>query len=679
MNQEIPDVGGGASSRSVPAELAQAAMTAALMGAIAVVSIVVPGVVVFAWLGAVPMGVLCYRFRLRVGFGAFVAAGLIGFLMAGFGGLVAVVTCAYMGAIAGEVKRHGRGAPTMLFVAAVWGVTVSPLCVVVFGALTGLREVVLGVVAANAGGIAALLKGVPGLADAGAGLERVVHTGIVHWPWLIGVGVWLIVVCGTSFGWRVLTPVLRRLEAASDLSSPGLLPITGDGRPPGPLPIMLTDVGYRYPGADRDALAGVSMRVAAGEHVAITGPNGAGKSTLMRILAGVAPTTGTIERPAGVGLGQVAGTALVLQHPDSQVLGLRVGDDLVWGLPPDRQVDTDGLLAEVGLAGMADRDTAGLSGGESQRLAIAAALARDPALLVADEVTTMVDPPGRTTLLEVLDGLTAQHRVGLVHITHYPEEAAAADRAIPIGAATTTGPRTPTRPAASRPSAAASSSRETVLEVCNVSFDYAAGTPWSQPVLREVSFDLQSGDGVLLCGGNGSGKSTLAWIMAGLLTPTTGHCLLDGRPVDRQVGAVAVCFQSARLQLLRGHAGAAIAALAGISTADTDRIVGALASVGLGAEIAGVLIDRLSGGQLRRVALAGLLAHRPRLLILDEPLAGLDTDAQLDLIILLTDIRRRGQTLVVISHDTTSLSSLCPRTLRLEHGTLVDTETSLQP
>ncbi|MEU9807499.1 ATP-binding cassette domain-containing protein [Mycobacterium sp. NPDC050853] len=652
-----------------PAELAQAAMTAALMGAIAVVSIVLPGAVVFAWLGSVPMGVLCYRHRLRVALAASVAAGLISFLIAGFGGLVSALTCVYMGAIAGQVKRRSRGAATMFAVAAVWGVVVSTFCVGIFAALAALREVVLGAVAANVGGFATLLQGVPVLGDGAAGLNRAVQGWLVHWPWFFGVSVWLIVIFGTSFGWRVLTPVLRRLEEVTDLSSVGILPAAHDDAPPGPLPVVLTQAAYRYPGADRDALAPVTMRVDVGEHIAVTGANGSGKSTLMRILAGVAPTTGTVERATGVGLGRVGGTALVLQHPESQVLGLRIADDIVWGLPHDRQIDTESLLDEVGLGGMGDRDTAGLSGGELQRLAVASALAREPALLVADEVTTMVDQDGRQTLISVLDGLTAHHRLGLVHITHYPEEAAAADRVVALGggAAALRGPWPDVSPAES-------SGGGTILDVQNVSFDYAAGTPWSTPVLRDVSLRINSGDGVLLCGGNGSGKSTLAWIMAGLLDPSAGQCLLDGKPTAAQVGAVALCFQAARLQLLRGHAGAAVAALAGFSVTDIASVHRALASVSLDPEISGVLIDRLSGGQLRRVALAGLLARSPRLLILDEPLAGLDADAQSDLIELLAGIRTRGQSVVVISHDTDSLSPLCPRTIRLERGTLVVTE-----
>ncbi|MFA4082472.1 DUF2232 domain-containing protein [Mycobacteroides salmoniphilum] len=650
-----------------PAELAQAAMTAALMGAIAVVSIVLPGAVVFAWLGAVPMGVLCYRHRVRVALAACVAASLISFLIAGFGGLVSALTCAYMGAIAGQVRRRNRGAATMLAVAALWGVLVSSFCVGVFAALRNLREVVLGAVAANVGGFATLLSGVPLLGRAATGLDHAVQGWIMHWPWFFGVSVWLIVIFGTSFGWRVLTPVLRRLEEVTDLASVGTLPAPHEDVPPGPLPTVLTDAGYRYAGADRDALAPVTMSVDVGEHIAVTGANGSGKSTLMRVLAGVTPTTGSIERPAGVGLGQVGGTALVLQHPESQVLGLRVGDDIVWGLPHDREIDIESLLGEVGLSGMGDRDTAGLSGGELQRLAVASALAREPSLLIADEVTTMVDHDGRQTLITVLDGLTAHHDLGLVHITHYPQEANAADRVVALGHSGTGAAREP----AKHPSPIESVSAETILDVQGVSFDYAAGTPWSQSVLRNISFQVRSGDGILLCGGNGSGKSTLAWIMAGLLDPSAGQCLLDGRPAAEQVGAVALCFQAARLQLLRGHAGAAVAALAGYAASDTDSIARALASVSLDPNIAGVLIDRLSGGQLRRVALAGLLARSPRLLILDEPLAGLDVDAQADLIDLLVRIRNQGQAVIVISHDTDSLSPLCPRTIRLEQGELV--------
>ena len=136
---------------------------------------------------------------------------------------------------------------------------------------------------------------------------------------------------------------------------------------------------FRYPGADHDALGPVSLTVEPGEHVAITGANGSGKTTLMLVLAGRTPTSGTIERPGGVGLGRRGGTAVVMQHPESQVLGTRVADDVVWGLPPGTATDVDRLLSEVGLEGLAERDTGGLSGGELQRLAVAGALAREPA------------------------------------------------------------------------------------------------------------------------------------------------------------------------------------------------------------------------------------------------------------------------------------------------------------
>ena len=141
-----------------------------------------------------------------------------------------------------------------------------------------------------------------------------------------------------------------------------------------------------------------------GEHLAVTGANGSGKTTLMLVLAGREPTSGTVERPGAVGLGRLGGTAVIMQHPESQVLGTRVADDVVWGLPPGKTTDVHQLLAEVGLDGLAERDTGGLSGGELQRLAVAAALAREPSLLIADEVTSMVDQDGRDGLMSVLSG-----------------------------------------------------------------------------------------------------------------------------------------------------------------------------------------------------------------------------------------------------------------------------------
>jgi energy-coupling factor transport system ATP-binding protein len=214
-----------------------------------------------------------------------------------------------------------------------------------------------------------------------------------------------------------------------------------------------------------------------------------------------------------------------------------------------------------------------------------------------------------------------------------------------------------------------------VLELRGVGHEYASGTPWAKTALRDVSFDVAQGDGLLIHGGNGSGKSTLAWIMAGLTIPTTGTCLLGGRPVADQVGAVALSFQAARLQLMRSHVGLEVAAAAGFgagfSAKDRARVAGALALVGLDETLADRRIDQLSGGQMRRVVLAGLLARSPRALILDEPLAGLDAPSQGGLRRLLEDLRRdTGLTVVVISHDFAGLEELCPQALHLCDGGL---------
>jgi len=372
-----------------------------------------------------------------------------------------------------------------------------------------------------------------------------------------------------------------------------------------------------------------------------------------------------------VGLGRLGGTAVVMQHPESQVLGTRVADDVVWGLPPGTTTDVAQLLREVGLESHAERDTGSLSGGELQRLAVAAALAREPALLIADEVTSMVDQEGREALLGVLSGLKQRHRTALVHITHYNNEAESADSTINLSESGDNTSMVETIPVPVATPAMGHESGPAILEVTGVSHEYNSGTPWAKAALRDVNFAVHQGDGLLIHGGNGSGKSTLAWILAGLTVPTTGSCLLDGRPSHEQVGAVALSFQAARLQLMRSRVDVEVASAAGFSPKDQDRVATALAVVGLDSALAKRRIDQLSGGQMRRVVLAGLLARSPRALILDEPLAGLDAVTQSGLVRLLEELRReQGLTVVVISHDFAGLEELCPRTLDLRDGAL---------
>lgn len=650
-----------------PGEYAQAAVMAALSAATAIIAVVVPFAAGLGMLGTVPMGLLAYRYRLRVLVAATVAGGTIAFLIAGMGGLMTVVFCAYIGGLTGIVKRTGRGIVTVLCASVVAGAAFGAYVIGILLLVRRLRELIFASMTSNIHGIANVIAAVPGGEQAAEDLRTGFAAFLHYWPVPIMISVIMHIIVVTLLGWWALSRVLKRLYGIPDVHKLDTVESTGLVAP---VPARLRDVRFRYPGTNRDALGPVSMDIDEGEHVAVTGANGSGKTTLMLTLAGRAPTAGTIDRPGAVGLGRTGGTAVVMQHPESQVLGTRVADDVVWGLPAGTTIDVERLLGEVGLSGMADRDTGGLSGGELQRLAVAAALAREPALLIADEVTSMVDQEGRDVLLSVLSDLTRHHRTSLVHITHYNDEADSADRVVRLDGASDNIEMVATAPVPIV-SDGVEPGGPPVLEVQGVGHQYGSGTPWESTALRDISFTVHEGEGVLIHGLNGSGKSTLAWILAGLTVPTTGSCLLDGKPVSDQVGAVAISFQAARLQLMRSRVGAEIASAAGFSKRDTARIVEALAMVGLDPELADRRIDQLSGGQMRRVVLAGLLSRRPRALILDEPLAGLDAASQRGLVTLLAELRRTtGLTVVVISHDFAGLDELCPRILRLHRGEL---------
>ncbi|WP_192841286.1 ABC transporter ATP-binding protein [Mycobacteroides abscessus] len=658
-----------------PDELAQAAVMAALTAAMVIVGIALPILGAVQLLGAVPMGLLGYRYRIRVLLAAAVAGGVIAFLLAGLGGFIAMCQCVYIGGLTGVVRRRGHGMPLLTVIGVICSAIIAALAVGALTLLNRMRTLLFDALRASLEGLFKMIGHIPHLEAVGVNATSAIDYAMRNWMWFIGGIVFTFVLLNTMFGWWVLSRVIRRLSVIPDVHQLDPPAVAGAV---GPVPARLHEVRFRYPRGESDALAPLSMNIDVGEHVAITGPNGSGKSTLMRILAGREPTSGQIERPGSVGLGAIGGTAIVMQHPESQVLGTKVADDVVWGLPADHKVDIDGLLREVGLEGMAEHSTSSLSGGELQRLAVASALARDPALLVADEITSMVDPQGRQDLLGVLSRLTQQHRMSLVHITHFQSEAAAADREVALRAVNGKAARTAiqTVPVPATSAARPDNESPVVLEFDSVGHEYASGTPWAKTALRDVSLAVHEGDGVLIHGGNGSGKSTFAWIAAGLTKPTTGQCLLDGRPVSDQVGSVAISFQAARLQLLRSRVDYEIASAAGFSARDTDRVVRALASVGLEPDLATRPIDQLSGGQMRRVVLAGLLARSPRALILDEPLAGLDAEAQAGLLRLLlrllVEVRERERlTIVVISHDFDGMQELCPRTVHLQSGVLL--------
>jgi energy-coupling factor transporter ATP-binding protein EcfA2 len=676
------------------AEVALAAVMASLTVVVAIVGSLVPHAGPIGALGAVPLAIVAQRHRFRALAASAFAAGAVGFIVAGVGPVVMVAVCATVGALVGALKRRGRGTP--------WVVAATFIVAPAFGALAvgclwlfaSARRLAFAQIQITTQGFSAFLHRVS-LGSIATQWNHVVNVMLEYWWLTAGLLVAVGVAWAVAAAWICLGAVLSRLEwvsTANRLAPAELVDFKGPGQI-APIPLHLSGVSYRYPNALHDALRDIDLELVCSEFVAVVGRNGSGKSTLARLLAGVPPTTGNIHRPGSTGLGLPGGVALVAQRPETQILGARIRDDITWGLPESEHPDVPSLLAIVGLSGMAERETSTLSGGELQRLAVAGALAHRPALLISDESTAMIDTSGRDALMKVIVALPSQFAVTVVHVTHREGEAALADRVVRLEGGSQVAeaefpnfrPREPARarvdtearPFGAQPQHALASQRRCVLRTRALSHTFAPATPWAQPALHDVNVDIREGDGVLVVGQNGSGKTTLAWALAGLLRPSSGVCELDDQPVLGQVGKVALSFQHARLQLLRPTVLADVRSASGADQAEAEK---ALALVGLEPGNFGPRpIEQLSGGQIRRAALAGLLAGHPRVLILDEPFAGLDEEGGARMLELLTSLRREGRTLVVISHDFDGLDQVCPSRIELVSGRVVSVTSDRPP
>ena len=214
-----------------------------------------------------------------------------------------------------------------------------------------------------------------------------------------------------------------------------------------------------------------------------------------------------------------------------------------------------------------------------------------------------------------------------------------------------------------------------ILEVKNLNYIYSAGTPFEHKALDNISFSVVPGEFIGIIGHTGSGKSTLMQQLNGLLKPTSGQVLLDGEDIwsDKKLTRqarfrVGLVFQYPEYQLFEETVYQDIAfgpKNMGLDEKEIDRRVREAAGfVGLTAEQLEVSPFDLSGGQKRRVAIAGVIAMEPEVLILDEPTAGLDPVGRAEILGNIEAYRRaRNATIMMVSHSMEDVARLTDRLL----------------
>lgn len=217
----------------------------------------------------------------------------------------------------------------------------------------------------------------------------------------------------------------------------------------------------------------------------------------------------------------------------------------------------------------------------------------------------------------------------------------------------------------------------------NVSYVYSKGTPYETEALKEVNLTIGEGEFVGVIGHTGSGKSTLVNIMSGIVKPTSGSVLIDGEditgmkaPVKTLKGKIGIVFQYPEHQLFEETVYKDIAfgpKNLGVGEEEIkERVYDAMRMTGLSEEILDKSPFEISGGQKRRVAIAGILSMKPNILILDEPAAGLDPGGKEDILGTIKQMHSDyGITVVLVSHSMDDVAEICEKAILMSDGRIV--------
>lgn len=466
--------------------------------------------------------------------------------------------------------------------------------------------------------------------------------------------------------------------------------------------VSLQKVRFSYDGGKTWILDGIDLEIAYGQRIAIIGKNGSGKSTLAKIIAGLSSPDSGIVTLCGIKVFEANNVdskayqkaresiGALFQSPEDQIVTTVVEDDVAFGLEnlcaskEFMKQNISNALRAVNMENHRFSDPSNMSGGQQQRVAIASSIATKSKLLVLDEPTSMLDSCAKEDVNKLFNKLQTSGTT-IVQVTHKISECKNADRILMLENGKLRDVSlleldeffTEKSPAVIESKSMTENAKKsnTAIEISNLNVSY---TNSQTPIIRDYSLSVKSGEIVAIMGKNGCGKSTLAKAICALIKYDSGSICVNGikisektsksqmREIRKNIGYV---MQLPEQQLFAQTVFEDVAygpKNFGLEGRELhSRVLNALKSLHI-EHLAQKSPFELSGGQQRLAAIAGILACNPKILVLDEPTAGLDFEYAKIVLKILSDLHNKGVTIIVITHDLNEAKSLGARIVTLD-------------